>query len=35
MAGLHHVEIWVADLGTALAEWGWLLGRLGFTLAGE
>lgn len=30
MAGLHHVEIWVARLDAARAEWGWLLPRLGF-----
>lgn len=28
---LHHVELWVADLPAATAEWGWLLGRLGYT----
>lgn len=27
---LHHVELWVPDLGRACAEWGWLLGRLGY-----
>lgn len=27
---LHHVELWVPDLGQASAEWGWLLGRLGW-----
>lgn len=26
---LHHVELWVADLERADAEWGWLLGELG------
>lgn len=35
MAGLHHVEIWVADLERALAEWGWLLHQLGFTRESE
>lgn len=30
MPGIHHVEIWVADLAEARADWGWLLGRLGF-----
>lgn len=35
MAGFHHVELWVADLEDAKAEWGWLLQRLGFTLASE
>ena len=28
--GLHHVELWVPDFGRAVAEWGWLLGRLGY-----
>ena len=27
---LHHVELWVPELGRAVAEWGWLLGRLGY-----
>lgn len=26
----HHVELWVPDLERAVAEWGWLLGRLGY-----
>lgn len=30
MAGLHHVEVWVPDLETARASWGWLLGELGW-----
>lgn len=30
MPGLHHVEVWVADLAAATQEWGWLLERLGF-----
>lgn len=30
MAGFHHVEVWVSDLASARAEWGWLLTRLGF-----
>ena len=34
-AGFHHVELWIADLGEARAEWGWLLERLGFTLESE
>jgi catechol 2,3-dioxygenase-like lactoylglutathione lyase family enzyme len=29
--GLHHVELWVPDLGRAVASWGWLLGELGWT----
>jgi catechol 2,3-dioxygenase-like lactoylglutathione lyase family enzyme len=31
VAGFHHVELWIADLEAAVAEWGWLLQRLGFT----
>jgi hypothetical protein len=27
---LHHVELWVPDLACAVAEWGWLLGELGY-----
>ena len=30
--GLHHLEIWVADLASAEASWGWLLGELGYTV---
>lgn len=29
--GIHHVEIWVADLGDAEPAWSWLLQRVGFT----
>ncbi|HTZ43164.1 MAG TPA: VOC family protein [Jatrophihabitans sp.] len=29
MSDLHHLELWVPDLGRAVAEWGWLLGELG------
>lgn len=35
MSGLHHVEIWVADIVEARNEWGWLLHRLGFKLEDE
>ncbi|GIF67427.1 hypothetical protein Ais01nite_54620 [Asanoa ishikariensis] len=28
---LHHVELWVPDLGRATTSWGWLLGALGYT----
>jgi catechol 2,3-dioxygenase-like lactoylglutathione lyase family enzyme len=28
---LHHVELWVPDLGRAVRSWGWLLGELGWT----
>ena len=27
---LHHVELWVPNLARAVAEWGWLLGELGY-----
>ena len=27
---LHHVELWVPDLGRAVTQWGWLLGQLGY-----
>jgi catechol 2,3-dioxygenase-like lactoylglutathione lyase family enzyme len=27
---LHHVELWVPDLGRAVQSWGWLLGELGY-----
>lgn len=29
MAGLHHVDVWVADRGS-IESWAWLLARLGF-----
>ena len=29
---LHHVELWVPDLARAEAEWGWLLGELGYRM---
>lgn len=35
MPGFHHVEMWVADLDAAAAEWDWLLERLGFSLIAE
>lgn len=35
MAGFHHVEVWVADLSVAEAEWGWLLAELGFERASK
>ncbi|MCT7352167.1 VOC family protein [Streptomyces sp. 15-116A] len=28
---LHHVELWVPELPSAVRAWGWLLGRLGWT----
>ncbi|MGV9772010.1 VOC family protein [Streptosporangium sp. NPDC003464] len=27
---LHHIELWVPDLGRAVRSWGWLLGELGY-----
>jgi catechol 2,3-dioxygenase-like lactoylglutathione lyase family enzyme len=27
---IHHVELWVPDLGRAIVSWGWLLGALGY-----
>lgn len=35
MPGLHHVEIWIADLEKTQREWGWLLRELGFTRTAE
>ncbi len=33
--GLHHVEVWVADLVAARTSWGWLLGELGWVLGDD
>ncbi|MGO4493689.1 VOC family protein [Arthrobacter sp. 2YAF22_2] len=30
LGALHHVELWVPDLGRARDEWGWLLSGLGY-----
>ncbi|NJC73368.1 glyoxalase [Planosporangium thailandense] len=30
MSGIHHVELWVPDLGRAETTWGWLLAALGW-----
>src|SRR3546814_20549440 len=27
---VHHLDLWVSDLAVAEAEWGWLLGELGW-----
>lgn len=35
MPGLHHVEVWVADLASARSEWGWLLSAVGFERTGQ
>ncbi len=32
---LHHVELWVPDLGRAVGSWGWLLGELGYEVFQE
>ena len=29
---LHHLTLWVPDLGRARGPWGWLLGRLGYVV---
>jgi len=29
---LHHVEVWVPDLQRAVAQWGWLLESLGYSM---
>lgn len=29
---IHHLQLWVPDLGRAEVSWGWLLGRLGYQL---
>jgi len=35
MPGLHHVELWVADLDAVRDQWSWLLRRVGFVLEAE
>ncbi|WP_340538567.1 VOC family protein [Nocardioides sp. GXZ039] len=32
IGGIHHIELWVPDLGRATAEWGWLLTELGYQI---
>jgi catechol 2,3-dioxygenase-like lactoylglutathione lyase family enzyme len=29
---IHHLQLWVPDLGRAERSWGWLLGELGYEL---
>lgn len=29
---LHHIELWVPDLGRAKEEWGWVLSALGYSI---
>ncbi|MDJ0377068.1 VOC family protein [Cryobacterium sp. PH31-L1] len=33
--GVHHIEIWVADLDSARRHWSWLLVRLGWSVDQE
>ncbi|GAA1169915.1 glyoxalase [Microbacterium oxydans] len=35
MPGLHHVELWIADLDDVRAQWRWILERVGFSLTSE
>ena len=35
LGGLHHLEIWVADLAVARRSWDWLLGELGWHVDSE
>ncbi|KTR75713.1 glyoxalase [Microbacterium oxydans] len=35
MPGLHHVELWIADLDEVRAQWRWILERVGFSLTSE
>lgn len=35
MRGLHHVEVWVADLEAANESWGWLLSALGLSCTAQ
>lgn len=30
---IHHLQLWVPDLGRAERSWGWLLGQLGYDMA--
>lgn len=32
---LHHIDLWVGDPGVACAEWGWLLGEVGWEADGD
>lgn len=32
---IHHLQLWVPDLGRAERSWGWLLTRLGYELADQ
>jgi hypothetical protein len=30
IGSLHHIELWVPDIGRARTEWGWILERFGY-----
>jgi catechol 2,3-dioxygenase-like lactoylglutathione lyase family enzyme len=30
IGSLHHLELWVPDIARGIAEWGWLLGAIGY-----
>ena len=30
VGAVHHIELWIPDIGRATTEWGWLLGQLGY-----
>jgi hypothetical protein len=32
---VHHLDLWVSDPSVAEAEWGWLLGELGWEASGD
>ncbi len=32
---LHHIDLWVGDPAVACAEWGWLLGEVGWEADGD
>lgn len=32
---LHHIDLWVGDPDVASAEWGWLLGEVGWEADGD
>jgi hypothetical protein len=32
---LHHLDVWVSDLGVATGEWSWLLGEAGWEHDGD
>lgn len=30
IGSLHHLELWVPEIARGIAEWGWMLGELGY-----